>query len=135
MAIGQFEVDAYGVGRHLLLGRNRLRFLVTGASGDTARDRASRLLNSQIGEPSYKRLTRALQVPAGGGHLGFQAFYETESDFDFLFVEQRTAGGEGLDHASGPERPHSHRTAARGPVLGAHPFLAHYMTGVFLDER
>ena len=54
----------------------------------------SQFLWSQIGEPAYKRLTRTISVPAGGATVSFQVNRDTECDFDFLFVESRTAGGD-----------------------------------------
>ena len=48
---------------------------------------------SQIADVSYKRLTRTIAVPAGGGDLTFWTSYDTEPDWDHLFVEARTAGG------------------------------------------
>ena len=42
---------------------------------------------------TYKRLTREIAVPAGGGDLTFWTSYDTEPDWDFLAVEARTAGG------------------------------------------
>ena len=42
---------------------------------------------------SYKRLTREIAVPAGGGDLTFWTSYDTEEHWDFLAVEARTAGG------------------------------------------
>ena len=49
---------------------------------------------SQIADVSYKRLTRQIAVPAGGGNLTFWTSYDTESHWDHLFVEARTAGGD-----------------------------------------
>ena len=48
---------------------------------------------SQIADVAYKRLTREIAVPAGGGNLTFWTSYDTEPDWDHLFVEARTAGG------------------------------------------
>ena len=49
---------------------------------------------SQIADVSYKRLTREIAVPAGGGDLTFWTSYDTEEDWDFMFVEARTPGGD-----------------------------------------
>ena len=43
---------------------------------------------------SYKRLTREIAVPAGGGSMTFWTSYNTEAGWDHLFVEARTAGGD-----------------------------------------
>ena len=53
----------------------------------------SRYVFSQLADVSYKRLTREIAVPAGGGDLKFWTSHETEENWDFLAVEARTAGG------------------------------------------
>ena len=68
---------------------------------------------SQIADVSYKQLTRTVDVPAGGGELSFWTSYDTEADWDYLFVEARTAGGTQLDDAPGPERQHEPRTPGK----------------------
>jgi hypothetical protein len=45
---------------------------------------------SQIADVSYKRLTREVAVPAGGGSMTFWTSYDTEPAWDHLFVEART---------------------------------------------
>jgi Zinc carboxypeptidase/Immune inhibitor A peptidase M6 len=42
---------------------------------------------SQRGDVSYKRLMRSFTVPAGGGQMAFRISYDTEPDWDFVFVE------------------------------------------------
>ena len=49
---------------------------------------------SQIADVSYKRLTREVAVPAGGGSMTFWTSYDTEPAWDHLFVEARTPGGD-----------------------------------------
>ena len=49
---------------------------------------------SQIADVSYKRLTREIAVPAGGGSMTFWTSYDTEAAWDHLFVEARTPGGD-----------------------------------------
>ena len=49
---------------------------------------------SNIADVAYKRLTKTLTVPAGGGHLKFWASFDTEQDWDYLVVEARTPGGD-----------------------------------------
>ena len=55
---------------------------------------------SQIADVSYKRLTREIAVPAGGGSLTFWTSYDTEAAWDHLFVEARTRGRRRLDDAA-----------------------------------
>ena len=89
-----------------------------------------RYVYSQIADVSYKRLTREVAVPAGGGSLSFWTSYDTEADWDHLFVEARTPGADNwttLPDANG------HTTTAPGQSCAAgwvtlHPQLAHYQT-------
>ena len=84
---------------------------------------------SQIADVSYKRLTREIAVPAGGGSLTFWTSYDTEAEWDHLFVEARTPGGD--DWTTLPE-PTGTRHVDRPELPGAgslHPHLAHYQTG------
>ena len=47
-------------------------------------------------DDSYMRLTKTVDLPAGGDRLScaFQLSISTESDYDHVFVEARTAGGD-----------------------------------------
>ena len=47
---------------------------------------------SGIGEPSYKRLARTINVPASGGRLSFWVQRDTEPNWDFFFAEAHTPG-------------------------------------------
>lgn len=85
---------------------------------------------SQIADVSYKRLTRQISVPAGGGSLSFWTSYDTEPDWDYLFVEARTAGGD--DWTTLPDA-NGHTATGTGESCPAgwfdlHPQLAHYQT-------
>lgn len=85
---------------------------------------------SQIADVSYKRLTRTVSVPAGGGDLDFWTSYDTEGDWDFVFVEARTPGGN--DWTTLPDA-NGHTTNATGESCAAgwrdlHPQLDHYQT-------
>ena len=66
---------------------------------------------SQISDLAYKRLTREIAVPAGGGNLTFWTSYDTEPAWDHLFVEARTAGGS--DWTTLPDA-NGHTTTAPG---------------------
>ena len=84
---------------------------------------------SQQADSSYKRLTRSIDVPAGGAQLSFWVNRNTEPDWDFFFVEAHTAG---LDDWTTLADTNGHTTTGTGascPVwLDLHPFLAHYQT-------
>jgi hypothetical protein len=127
MAVGQFDVDKYRA--------NGIRFwdaidtsLLEDLVAEATPTNGSQMLSSDVGEPSYKRLTRVIAVPPGGSTLTFDANRDTETAWDFVFVEARAAGGSDwttLPDANG----HTNQEvgACPGP-LEANPFLAHYLT-------
>jgi murein tripeptide amidase MpaA len=90
---------------------------------------------SQLADVSYKRLTREIAVPAGGGDLTFWTSYDTEEHWDHLMVEARTAGGDDwttLPEASGTitsqDTGESCKQENSGGWRTLHPFLDHYQT-------
>jgi hypothetical protein len=85
---------------------------------------------SQIADVSYKRLTRDVAVPAGGGDLTFWTSYDTEEHWDHLFVEARTPGGTNwttLPEATGKTETDPGDSCAAG-WRDLHPQLDHYQT-------
>jgi murein tripeptide amidase MpaA len=90
---------------------------------------------SNIADISYKRLTRTIDVPAGGANLSFWISRDTEPDWDFTFVEAHTVGQD--DWTTLPDA-NGHTSTDAGlscPTTGdgsawqsLHPFLAHYQT-------
>ncbi len=85
---------------------------------------------SQIADVSYKRLTKEIAVPAGGGDLSFWASVDTEADWDYMFVEARTPGGD--DWTTLPDT-NGLTTTSTGESCPAgwrelHPQLDHYQT-------
>jgi hypothetical protein len=85
---------------------------------------------SQISDVSYKRLTREIAVPAAGGSMTFWTSYDTEADWDHLFVEARTPGGDNwttLPDANGNTTTATGLSCPAGWVA-LHPQLAHYQT-------
>jgi hypothetical protein len=85
---------------------------------------------SQIADVSYKRLTREIAVPGAGGSMTFWTSYDTEPQWDHLFVEARTPGGD--DWTTLPDA-NGHTTTSPGQSCPAgwvtlHPQLAHYQT-------
>jgi hypothetical protein len=90
----------------------------------------SQYVYSQIADVAYKRLTREVAVPAGGGNLTFWTSYDTEEHWDFLTVEARTAGGD--DWTTLPDA-NGHTTQDTGDSCPSgwfelHPHLEHYQT-------
>jgi Zinc carboxypeptidase len=89
---------------------------------------------SQIADVSYKRLTREVAVPAAGGSMTFWTSYDTEGEWDHMFVEARTPGGD--DWTTLPDA-NGHTTQATGQSCQQansggwrtlHPHLDHYQT-------
>jgi hypothetical protein len=85
---------------------------------------------SQIADVSYKRLTRTVDVPAGGGNLDFWTSYDTEGDWDYVFVEAHTPSQN--DWTTLPDL-NGHTSTATGESCAAgwrelHPQLDHYQT-------
>ncbi len=91
---------------------------------------------SQIADVSYKRLTRTMTVPAAGGNLSFWTSFNTEADWDHVFVEVHTVGQNDwttLPDANG----HTTQTTGQACPLNTsggwrtlHPWLDHYQTQV-----
>jgi hypothetical protein len=85
---------------------------------------------SQIADVSYKQLTRTIDVPAGGGSLTFWTSYNTEAEWDHLFVE---AHHPGVDDWTTLPDANAHTTQSTGQSCPAgwntlHPWLDHYQT-------
>jgi Zinc carboxypeptidase len=85
---------------------------------------------SNIADVTYKRLTRTINVPAGGADLSFWVSHDTEQDWDFVFVEAHTVGQE--DWTTLPDsNGHTSNSTGESCPEGwreLHPFLDHYQT-------
>ncbi|MFS8104126.1 M14 family metallopeptidase [Lentzea alba] len=85
---------------------------------------------SQISDVSYKRLTRTINVPAGGAQMSFWTSYDMEPEWDHLFVEARTVNGTNwttLPDTNG----HTNQSTGQSCPAGwrdLHPQLDHYQT-------
>ena len=94
----------------------------------------ARYMYSQMADVSYKRLTRVVDVPEGGGTMDFWTSYDTEAHWDFLFVEARTPDGD--DWTTLPDlNGHTHTDTGEsckaensGGWRTLHPHLDHYQT-------
>jgi hypothetical protein len=84
---------------------------------------------TEFDQTSYKRLSRSISVPVAGATLDFWVNRHTEQDWDFMFVEARTAGQQ--DWTTLPDL-NGHTNQELGfscPFWHSlHPFLAHYQT-------
>jgi len=91
---------------------------------------------SEIADITYKRLTHTINVPAGGATMSFWTSYDTEADWDHVFVEAHTVG---QDNWTTLPDLNGHTTQATGESCKAensggwrtlHPQLDHYQTQV-----
>jgi hypothetical protein len=85
---------------------------------------------SQAANSSFKRLAHTIAVPAGGATVGFTMTRDTETDWDYAFVEAHTVGRD--DWTTLPD-VNGHTTQATGSSCLAwpdlHPFISdHYQT-------
>ena len=86
---------------------------------------------SQISDVSYKRLTRTISVPAGGGELTFWTSYNTEADWDYFFVEAHTPGQNDwttLPDENGNTSQETGDSCPEGWADELHPHLFHYQS-------
>ena len=82
---------------------------------------------SQRGQQTYKRLSRTIEVPEGGGSLSFWVNRDTEPSWDFLLVEARTVGQNDWTTLTDANGHTSDDTGFACPFwLQLHPFLTHY---------
>jgi hypothetical protein len=88
---------------------------------------------SQVADQSYKRLTTTVDMTGHStGSLDFQLSYDTEPDFDYVFIEARTVDGD--DWTTVPVAGITGDDVGLGcgdndPFwLQLHPFLNHYLT-------
>jgi hypothetical protein len=90
---------------------------------------------SQIADQSFKRLVHTVSVPGGGADMSVWLSYNTEQDWDMVFIEEHTVG---LDDWTTLEDTNGHNTQDTGqsclPENGPggwrtiHPFMDHYQT-------
>lgn len=84
---------------------------------------------SQRADNSYKRLTRTISVPDDGAQLSFWVNRDTEPDWDFTFVEARTAGGDDWTTLPDVGGKATSSTGSSCPGWHAlHPFLTRYQS-------
>ena len=80
-------------------------------------------------DSAYKRLSRVIDVPAGGGELSFQVTRDTEPSWDYFFVEARQAGSDAWTTLPDGNGHTSQDSGFSCPGwLTLHPFLSHYQS-------
>jgi Zinc carboxypeptidase len=89
---------------------------------------------SQQADVSYKRLTRTVDLRTAASttpsRLDFWASYDTEADWDFMFVEAHEVGSDvwtTLPDTKGHTSQATGASCPEGWVDQLHPFLGHYM--------
>ena len=88
-----------------------------------------RYLLSGSDDSAYKRVTRVINVPAGGGRLSFYVTRNTEPDWDYFFVEAHPVGSDAWTTLRDLNGHTSRSTGDSCPYwLEIHPFLTHYQT-------
>jgi hypothetical protein len=89
---------------------------------------------SGIADITYKRLTRTITVPAGGATMSFWTSFDTEVDWDHVFVEAHTVGQDNwttlpdLNGHTSQATGESCKEENSGGWRTLHPFLDHYQT-------
>jgi Zinc carboxypeptidase len=106
-------------------------------SGGSAFDphSGSKYMFSQYSDTGYKRLTRTVDLTGVTGtqpaNLSFWTSFNTEQDWDFVFVEARTAGQDDwttLPDANGHTSQNTGSSCPEGWGQELHPILQHYQT-------
>jgi hypothetical protein len=93
----------------------------------------SRYMYSQVADQSYKRLSTTVDLTGHtAGSLSFKLSYDTEPQFDFVFVEAHTVGQDDWTTLPVPGITTQDVGAGCGDNdpfwLQLHPFLNHYLT-------
>jgi hypothetical protein len=85
---------------------------------------------SQIADITYKRLARTITVPSGGATMSFWTSFDTEPEWDHVFVEAHTAGQDDWTTLPDLNGNTSQSTGQSCPAgwRELHPFLDHYQT-------
>ena len=94
---------------------------------------------SERADEAYKRLTRTIDVPAGGATLSFWTSYNLEQDFDYMIVEAHTVGQDNWTTLPDENGHTSDDLTSDQACTGGwsnpadeanvlHPFLTHYQT-------
>jgi len=133
MAIGEFDVDAYSADG-LAYWDAIDSSLFEDSVPATPPLSGAQVAYSQVSEPAYKRLTRTISVPPGGATLSFSVLRDTEPNWDFFFVEARTAGG--TDWTTLPDaNGHTSQETGECPYnyLDFNPWYDHYLTPFVFD--
>jgi hypothetical protein len=113
----------------------------TGIAGAFEPFDGSKYVFSNRADQTFKRLARTIDVPAEGAQLTFRISYDTELDWDFVFVEAHTVGQDNwttlpdLNGHTGQETGESCKSEnGPGGWRTLHPHMDHYQTQVGTDD-
>jgi Zinc carboxypeptidase/Immune inhibitor A peptidase M6 len=112
---------------------------LSGLAGPFDPHTGSSFMWSNRADRAYKRLSRTINVPAGGATLSFWTSYNLELDFDYLIVEAHTVGqddwttlpdanGHTTDDLSNDQSCTGGWSNPEDTANVLHPFLTHYQT-------
>jgi len=127
--VGEFVLDQYHDPAGRPDGVDYVDALDPDLSVDLVPRTGTQFAYSQIAQDTYKRLRRNVTVPPEGATLTFWVDRDTESDWDFFFVEARRVGQRDWTTLPDGNGHTSQDTGSSCPYwLGLHPFLGRYQT-------
>jgi hypothetical protein len=122
MVVGELDIDRYRIGRLRTWDAIDPDLLVRPqpVTGEA-------FIYSQQADNGYKRLSRVIDVPAGGAQLSFWTSYQVEAGWDYLFVEAHQVGSDLWTTLPEAGPKNSQDTGFVCPFWhGLHPFLLNY---------
>ena len=126
LVVGDYETDSYNAGGVKYVDAIESDLLEAVAEPTDG----SQFAISQAADSAYKRLQHSITVPAGGATVDFTMTRNTETDWDFVFVEAHTVGQDDwttLEDANGHTSQEPGNSCLDWPDV--HPFIStHYQT-------
>ena len=112
---------------------------LSGLSGPFDPHTGQSFMWSDRSDEAYKRLSRTIDVPAGGATLSFWTSYNLELDFDYMIIEAHTVGqdnwttlpdenGHTSDDLTNDQACTGGWSNPEDEANVLHPFLQHYQT-------
>ena len=124
-SVGDFELNAYRHGDIRMWDAVDPDLYAPVAAPHTG----NQLAWSGSADSAYNRLSRTIQVPAGGATLSFWVTPATEPGWDYFLVEAHPVGSDEWTTLPDENGHTSQDTGNSCPFwLSIHPFLAHYQT-------
>ena len=125
--IGEFQIDEYHDAGGRPDGIDYLDAVDPDLYAAVAPTTGTQYMLSQAGQTTFKRLRRTITVPAEGATVSFAINRDTEQNWDYVFVEARTAGQQDWTTLADENGHTTDETGFSCPYwLGLHPFLSRY---------